>query len=141
MIRILTVLLVATAGVACSSGGGGGADPAAAVTAVADDFLADMKAGAWHAAFSRLHPDLQASCGSADRLRKIVETAGERPDSWTLREPSVRNRSGLIGGSVQKTDGTPGIAEFTMERTDDGWRIWAWSASNRELCLEQGDEM
>ena len=140
MVRVLTVLLVAASGIACSSAGDdGGTDPAAAVTAVTDDFLADMKVGAWHAAFSRLHPELQASCGSADRLKQVVERAGEQPQSWTLREPSVRKRTGLIGGSVQKADGTPGIAEFTMELVDGQWRIWAWSASNRELCLEQDD--
>ena len=135
MIRAIIVVLVALCGVGCSHDGD--TDPAAAVTGLADDFLADMRAGAWNAAFSRLHADLQASCGSAGRLERVVENAGERPRSWTLREPSLRKRTGLITGTVEKSDGTPGIVELSMEQTDQGWRIWAWSASNRELCLDQ----
>lgn len=115
---------------------GGGANFAAAVTALAAHFLADMRAGSWHAAFQRLHPDLQVSCGSAERLRGVVERAGERPLSWTLREPSLSEGAGLIGGSVTGVGGTSGIVEFTMELFDGEWRIWAWSASNRELFLE-----
>ncbi len=137
MTRWIVVLLAAVCSSACSHDGG--SDPADEVKGLAENFLADMSVGAWNAAFSRLHPDLQTSCGSAERLERVVEGAGERPQSWTLREPSVRKYTGLITGSVEKADGTPGIVEFSMDLSDGGWRIWAWSASNRELCLEQDD--
>lgn len=135
----LLALAVACGGGSGASGGGAaGGDPAAAVTALAEDFLGDLRVGAWHAAFGRLHPDLQSDCGSAERLARLVEAAGERPRAWTLRPPSVRKSTGLISGSVEKADGGSGIVELTLEQTDGAWRIWAWSASNRELCLQEG---
>lgn len=102
--------------------------------------MADLEVGAWNAAYGRLHPQLQAECTSAERLRALIEAAGERPASWTLRLPSGRKRSALVTGSFEKQDGTSGIVEFTLEAAsadaEAGWRILFWSVDNRELCLD-----
>lgn len=105
-----------------------------------DDFLADLEVGAWHAAYGRLHPQLQAECTSAERLRALIEAAGAQPVSWTLRPPGGRKRSALVSGSYEKQDGTSGIVEFTLEAAtadaEAGWQILFWSVDNRELCLD-----
>lgn len=123
---------------ACGSTGGSttGADTdgAAAVEETADAFLADMSAGAWHAAFSRLHPQLQAECGSSEQLESVVVQADERPESWTLRAPKAGDHSASITGAVQTVGGRSSIVEMTLDRVDADWQIWAWSAGNRELC-------
>lgn len=116
----------------CSTGDGG--DPAARVTELADDFMGDMQAGAWHAAYDRLYSGLQAECGSAENLASVVQASGERPAAWTLREPSLRKRSGIITGQVKTTGGKSGIVELSVEKSGDDWVIVAWSAGNRELC-------
>lgn len=120
---------------ACSAGDGYDAnDSAAQVTELADSFMGDMHVGAWHAAFSRLYPGLQAQCGSAEGLASVVQASGERPAAWTLREPSLRKRSGIITGQVETAEGRSGIVELSVEKSGDDWVIVAWSASNRELC-------
>lgn len=111
-------------------------DSAAGLAEQADAFLGDMHAGAWHAAYSRLYSGLQTECGSADGLKNAVEAAGARPDSWTLREPTVRKRSGMITGTVEKQGGGSGIVELSLDIIDGEWVVTAWSADNRELCLD-----
>jgi len=128
-VLIMLVLVLA----AC---GESSADRAAGLAEQADAFLADMYAGAWTVAYSRLDDERQADCGSAQNLAHLVESAGKRPASWTLREPTVRKQWGLISGTMEKADGSRGIAEFSLSLVDDQWRINAWSLDNRELCLE-----
>jgi hypothetical protein len=131
---ILTLALL-TALVACGAGDDHDAnDPAAQVTELADSFMGDMHVGAWHAAYSRLYPGLQAQCGSAENLAIVVQASGERPAAWTLREPNLRKRSGIITGQVETAEGRSGIVELSVEKSGDDWVIVAWSASNRELC-------
>lgn len=127
--------------VACGGGCGGKSSPSLSSAAtVVDDFLADLEVGAWHAAYGRLHPQLQAECTSAERLRALIEAAGAQPVSWTLRPPGGRKRSALVSGSYEKQDGTSGIVEFTLEAAtadaEAGWQILFWSVDNRELCLD-----
>lgn len=129
------ILFTSFLGLAACAGGEGG-DPSDEVTRAAEDFLADMRAGAWHAAYGRLYADLQATCGSGERLKRVIEANGVRPQSWTLRQPSVRRRSGLITGAVEYTGGDQGIIELSMDRIDGEWQIVAWSMDNRELCKE-----
>lgn len=128
----LPVLLV----MALSACGEGGASRAADLAEQADAFLDDIHAGAWNAAYGRLWDGLQEECGSATGLKAAVEAAGARPAGWDLREPSVRKRSGIISGTVEKTGGGSGIVELSLDLIDGEWVITAWSADNRELCLE-----
>ena len=130
----LTLLPAMVLGIACSSTPPGLSEEAA-VTA-AEDFLADMEVGAWNAAYSRMHEDLQAECDSAERLQELVESAGQRPESWTLREPKVRPSQALVSGEVVPQGGGQGIVELTLIPADDAWKIRFWAASNRELCGE-----
>ena len=131
-------LLVASllTGLACGGSGGAGGPAVADAGALAEDFVADLAAGAWNAAFSRLHPDLQAECGSAERLAAVVEAAGERPAEWELREPTGRPSGAQVTGTVTTTGGTPGIVEMTLIPAGEEWKVRFWSASNRELCSE-----
>jgi hypothetical protein len=133
--RSCALIALIALGLACGGSGAAPSPSAAGATQVAEDFLADMQAGAWHAAFSRLHPDLQAECGSAERLREVVEAAGQRPESWTLREPRVRSDA-LISGPVVTAGGDSSIVEMTLLDVDGAWKVRFWSAGNRELCLE-----
>jgi len=114
----------------------GSDERAAGLAQEADDFMADMSAGIWAVAYSRLDEQRQAECGSPQNLGQLVEGAGKRPATWILREPTVRKQWGLISGTMEKTDGSPGIAEFSLSLVDDEWRINAWSLDNRDLCLE-----
>ena len=93
-----------------------------------------MNAGAWNAAFSRLHPQLQSECVSAERLNEVVVQAAELPESWTLREPKVGKNSAGISGAVETEDGRSSIVEMTLDRAGDQWQIVAWAAGNRDLC-------
>jgi hypothetical protein len=106
------VLLLGLAlALACSSAPEGLSEDEAVATA--EDFLADMEAGTWNAAFGRMHEGLQA-----------------------LREPRVRPSQALISGQVNTADGDDAIVELTLVPAGDAWTISFWSASNRELCLE-----
>jgi hypothetical protein len=110
-----------------------------AVRVAADGFLADLRDGRWNAAYSRLQVDRQAECASAARLGELVVAAGEQPLSWQLRDPLVRKRTAMITGEVTTAGGDGrGIVELAFDRVGAGWRITAWSASNRELCREAG---
>jgi hypothetical protein len=131
-VTLMLVLVLA----AC---GESSADRADGLAEQADAFLADMYAGAWTVAYSRLDDERQAECGSAQNLADVVQGAGMRPATWTLREPTVRKQWGLISGTMEKTDGSRGIAEFSLSLVDDEWRINAWSLDNRDLCLEAQD--
>lgn len=115
---------------ACTSSAHDG-DP---VVAAAEAFLADQRAGAWAAAYSRLHVGMQARCGSFERLRSVVEEAGELPQHWTLRAPEVRRYTALLTGEVRRADGSSSLLALAFDRVDGGWAITAWSTANRELC-------
>lgn len=129
--RCAVTLALAGLAVACSSSV---AHDAAPVTTAAEAFLADQRAGAWAAAYGRLHAGMQQRCGSWHRLREAVEAAGELPESWTLRPPDVRRYTALLTGELRRRDGAASALELAFDRVDDGWVITAWSTGNRELC-------
>ena len=135
MSRFLVLMFLACASLAC----GGGAAAEEAVRATAEGFLADLRDGRWEGAYQRLYPDRQAECVSGARLGELVVASGEQPLSWTLREPRVREHSAQITGEVTTASGDGrGIVELSLDRGAAGWSIVSWSASNRELCREQG---
>ena len=127
-------LLVLCALLPCLAACASSANDTSPVTAAAEAFLADQRAGAWAAAYARLHVGMQARCGSFERLRQVVEQAGELPQHWTLRRPDVRRYTALLTGQVRRPDGGSSALELAFDRVDDGWAITAWSSGNRELC-------
>ena len=121
-----TVALMAACGTASAD-----AEP---VSAVAEAFLADQRAGAWLAAFGRLHAGMQQRCGSGEQLRDLVDQAGAQPMHWILRPPQVRRYTAQVTGEVRAADGTSNPVALSFDRVGDAWAITAWSNANREVC-------
>lgn len=106
----------------------------APVSAAADAFLADQRAGAWLAAFGRLHTGMQQRCVSGEHLRERVEQAATQPVEWTLQPPQVRRFTAQVTGAVTGVDGRSNAVALSFDRVGDDWAITAWSSANREVC-------
>ena len=127
--------------VGCSSGESNSGSDAEGpgVRAVAEDFLADLKVGAWNAAYSRMHGRLQQRCGDAEGLRRAVESHGQ-PASWTLRDPKTGENSVTITGAFEpKYDPEVAhdpntIVEMSLDKVDGQWQVWDWAVRNQSVC-------
>ena len=125
----LAALLACIAGACAYSHGDDGA-----VTATAEAFLADQRAGAWDAAFARLHVNLQRACGSWQRMRDRAGPDAALPQHWTLRTPRTLRYTARLAGEVQRYDGARTVLELAFDRVDSHWEITAWSSGGVEPC-------
>jgi hypothetical protein len=130
-VRLFTILaLTATAG-SCDRAADSDRGRAAAM---AEAFLADQRAGAWSAAFSRLHSRAQHLCGDGNSLRVVVTDIDVQPDSWELREPRAGEHSATVTGALTTTSSRHTIVEMSLDKVDGDWRIWDWAVGGRSIC-------
>jgi len=122
--------LLACIACACAYNQGDGG----AVTATAEAFLADQRAGAWDAAFARLHVNLQRACESWQRMRDRVGPDADVPQHWTLQPPRMLRYTARIAGEVHRHDGARTVLELAFDRVDSHWEITAWSNGGVEPC-------
>lgn len=128
----LPVLLLAV-GLALTACGGG---KEAEAQALAEDFLADVRAGAWQAAFGRMHGSFQTACGSASGLEQRVRAAGVRPQSWQFKSVSAFNHTGYVEFTLTDGAGSTRHANLDLERDSGGLRVMNWRTDAQDLCGE-----
>jgi hypothetical protein len=110
-------------------------DPdAVAVAATADAFLAEQRAGAWAAAFSRLHVNLQRQCGDADGLRRAVIAKLGPVQQWSFGRPEVRRYTAELSAAARGRDGVAMPIDIAFDRHDQAWAITGWSSRSEALC-------
>lgn len=113
-----------------------GPDNQAEVTELAENFLADVRVGAWNAATSRMHRDMREACGSVTGLEQKVVAANLRPQTWTFTEISAFNHTGLVQALITSSDGVERYAELAVARDDGEFRILSWRTDAQGLCGE-----
>lgn len=116
----LLVMLIASALVLTACGAGNEAK----VREQAEYFLADIKVGAWHAAYSRMHSDLQAACGSAADLERRVTRAQQQPDTWEFVDISAREYTGYIQLKITMREGATAYSNLSLAREGELGGKW-----------------
>ena len=104
---------------------------------VADAFLGDIRAGAWNAAFSRMHVGMQSACGSVGDFRRRVESDALVPASWTVKKSRVSGNGGLLEIMFTGREGTERYAGLELEKADGELRIRNWQTGGMSLCREE----
>ncbi len=113
---------------------GGGRESEA--QALAEDFLADVRAAAWQAAYGRMHGDLQAACGSASYLEQRVRAASIQPRSWEVQSVSAFNHTGYVEFTLIDGNGRTRHANLALERDSGELRVRNWRTDAQDLCGE-----
>jgi len=108
----------------------------AEVTELAENFLADLRVGAWNAATSRMHSNMQAACGLAIGLEKKVIAENIRPQAWTFTDISAFKHTGFIQATITTTDGAERHSGLDFERDDGEFKILSWRTDGQNLCDE-----
>lgn len=126
------VLLLAVSLALTACGGGREAE----AQALAEDFLADLRAGAWQAAYGRMHTDFQTACGSASGLEQRVQAARVQPQSWDFKSISAFNHTGYAELTLTDGDGRTRHANLDLERVSGELRVLNWRNDAQDLCGE-----
>ncbi|MBB6087169.1 hypothetical protein [Wenzhouxiangella marina] len=113
-----------------------GAGREAEAEALAEDFLADLRAGAWQAAFGRMHGDFQAACGSASGLEQRVQAAAVQPKGWSFSSVSAFKHTGYVEFTLVAGDGGTRHANLDLERVGGELRVLNWRVEATDLCGE-----
>ena len=106
----------------------------AQVTEQAESFLADIKVGAWNAAYSRMHSDLQTACGSVADLEQRVTTAQVRPQSWEFTDISAQNHTGYLQLTITTQAGATRYSNLSLERDEGEFKVRDWRNDAQGVC-------
>ena len=111
-----------------------GAGNEAQVTEQAESFLADIKVGAWNAAYSRMHRDLQSACGSVAALKQRVTTAQVRPQRWEFTDISAQNHTGYLQLTITTQAGATRYSNLSLERDEGEFKVRDWRNDAQGVC-------
>lgn len=108
-----------------------------------ENFLADVRVGAWHAAYSRMHGDLQSACGSAADLEQRVTTAQLRPNTWEFIDISASDYTGYVQLKITMREGATIYSNLSLAREGelggkwgDEFKVQDWRIDAQDLCGE-----
>ncbi len=96
------------------------------VADVGEKFMQSLKAGDYATAYAQLTPALQKKIGTAQDLRRMVESGQAKPSKWSFTTRNMENDEGHLEGSVSMQGGD-GTVTLDLVKSGSDWKINAFN--------------
>jgi hypothetical protein len=100
----------------------GGVSLTQPIADVGEKFMQSLKVADYNTAFGLCDPSLKTELGSAQGLKKLVDSGKAQPTKWNFTSRNIENNQGHIDGTVTMLGGE-GTLSLDFIKVGSDWKV------------------